>query len=227
MCLLSVAITGSNAPAERQVNAMLAALGGREAWAAVRNTVNDSRQNRAGEPAVVRAVVTVDFEQPRFRIETTGEDLHLIRVIDGDRHWRKTSAGVIEPVPEDFLQEDRAWYAGHVYRTIHRLARRDPALRAEEGVDGRLEVHEGVIGSPGSSSIRELSPMPSERMRMTSEACAARGSSSRLASAIHSGSPVRTAAGERCSSRWKSTRDWGKNSSRDRQLAPEENPELP
>jgi len=121
---------------------MLAALGGREAWAAARNSVNDSQQNRAGEPPVVRAVITMDFARLRFRIETTGPDLHLIRVIDGDRHWRKTREGRIEPVPEEVLEEDREWYSGHVYRTIHRLARRDPALHLTEGTDGRLEVHE-------------------------------------------------------------------------------------
>jgi hypothetical protein len=84
----------------------------------------------------------MDFERPRFRIETTGPDLHLIRVIDGDRHWRLTREGRIEPVPADVLAEDRRWYAGHVYRTIHRIARRDPALRLALGADGRLEVHE-------------------------------------------------------------------------------------
>jgi hypothetical protein len=121
---------------------MLEALGGRAAWAAAKNTVNDSQQNRAGEPAVVRAVITMDFERPRFRIETTGPNLHLIRVIDGDRHWRLNREGRIEPVPADLVAEDRRWYEGHVYRTLHRIARRDPALGLALGTDGRLEVHE-------------------------------------------------------------------------------------
>jgi hypothetical protein len=135
-------IAASTSPPEAQADRMLAALGGREAWAAMRNTVNDSQQNRSGEPPVVRAVVTMDFVRPRFRIETTGPDLHVIRVIDGDGSWRKTRAGRIEPVPAQLLAEDLEWYAGHVYRTIHRVARRDPALQLVEGKDGRLEVHE-------------------------------------------------------------------------------------
>jgi hypothetical protein len=130
-------------PAGVQADRMLAALGGRGAWAALRNTVNDSQQNRAGEPVVVRAVITMDFERPRFRIETTGPGLHTIRVIDGDRNWRKTREGRIEPVPADLVAEDLAWYAGHVYRTIHRVAGRDPKLSLAQGADGRLEVHEG------------------------------------------------------------------------------------
>jgi hypothetical protein len=131
------------AAAPEQADRMLAALGGREAWARVRNTVNDSQQNRVDEPTVVRSVITMDFTQPRFRIETTAPDLHLVRVIDGEQSWRKTRDGRIGPVPEQTMAEDLAWYAGHVYRTIHRLARRDAALSLSEGDDGRLEINEG------------------------------------------------------------------------------------
>ena len=35
------------------------------------------------------------------------------------------------------------WYAGHVYRTLHRIAARDPALRLAVGVNGRLEAYAG------------------------------------------------------------------------------------
>ena len=86
LCVCSSAVAAGPSPAERLADRMLVALGGREEWAAVTNTVNDSQQNRAGEPPVVRAVVTMDFDRPRFRIETTGPNLHLIRVIDGDRN---------------------------------------------------------------------------------------------------------------------------------------------
>ena len=143
LCLHSFAAAADPSAAEAQADRMLAALGGRAAWAAAKNTVNDSQQNRAGDSAVVRAAITMDFERPRFRIETTGPDLHWIRVIDGERSWRKTREGRIEPVPEQLIAEDLVWYAGHVYRTIHRVARRDRALQLAEGEGGRLEVHEG------------------------------------------------------------------------------------
>ena len=68
---------------EQSVERMLTAIGGRTAWAGLRNTVNDSQQNRLEEPTVVRAVITMDFTRPRFRIETTAPNLHVIRVIDG------------------------------------------------------------------------------------------------------------------------------------------------
>lgn len=139
---VSYAADTNGSAAETQARRMLAALGGREAWAVARNTVNDSQQNLKGDPPMLRVVITMDFERPRFRIETTGPGLHLVRVIDGERSWRKTREGRIEPVPGPLQEEDLTWYGGHVYRTIHRVARGDPALSLAEGKDGRLEVHE-------------------------------------------------------------------------------------
>lgn len=140
---LAATAVAAQSDAERLAQRMLDALGGREAWAAARNTVNDSQQNWDGDPSVLRVVITMDFEQYRMRIETRGEGLHLIRVIDGDRHWRLTREGKIAPVSDETLAVDRRFYAGHVYRTLHRIARRDPALTLSLGKDGRLEVREG------------------------------------------------------------------------------------
>lgn len=130
--------------AERLAQRMLDALGGRAAWAAATNTVNDSQQNWDGEPPVLRVVITMDFDRPRLRIETRGEGLHLVRVVDGERHWRLTREGKIAPVTDETLAIDRRWYQGHVYRTLHRIAKRDPAITLGIGKDGRLEVREGA-----------------------------------------------------------------------------------
>lgn len=132
----------SSASATDLADRMLAAIGGRTSWAAVRNTINDSQQNRLEEPTVVRSVITMDFTTPRFRIETTAPGLRLVRVVDGDRHWRLTRQGAIEPIPEATLEEDRRWHAAHVYRTIHRVAAGDPALSLRVGRTGRLEILE-------------------------------------------------------------------------------------
>ena len=128
-------------PAARELaDKMLERLGGREAWADLRNTINGSQQNRAGEPTVVYAVITMDFERPRFRIETTAQDLHLIRVVDGENSWRLRGSGKIEGVPEELFASEMKWYGAHLYRTIHRVAARDPALSLGLGADGRLEI---------------------------------------------------------------------------------------
>jgi len=42
---------------------MLERLGGRSAWAGLKNTINGSQQNRAGEPTVVFAVITTTTAQ--------------------------------------------------------------------------------------------------------------------------------------------------------------------
>jgi hypothetical protein len=127
-------------PAEALADKMLDRLGGRTAWAGLKNTINGSQQNRAGEPTVVYAVITMDFERPRLRIETIAQDLHLIRVIDTDNNWRLNRAGKIEDVPADRVANDLKWYAAHLYRTIHRVAARDPELSLGIGEDGRLEI---------------------------------------------------------------------------------------
>lgn len=136
----------SAAPAETAAEALaeqlLAAVGGRSAWAAVTHLVNDSQQNRLDEPTVVRATVTIDFTRPRLRIDTLAPGLVLARALDGERHWRLARSGAIEPVPALTLAEDRRWYAGHVYRTLHRLAARDPALTVAVTPTRRLEVLE-------------------------------------------------------------------------------------
>jgi hypothetical protein len=128
--------------ADAQAERLLAAIGGRAAWAAAHNTRNDSQQNRAAEPTVVRAVITLDFRAPRFRIDTVGAGLNLARAVDGDHHWRRTRAGTIELYPADLLREDRQWYAGHVYRTLHRIAARDAAITLHKPQADRLEVFE-------------------------------------------------------------------------------------
>ena len=138
--LVSAQATDPGAMADR----MFAAIGGRAAWARVTNTINDSQQNRLDEPTVVRSVISMDFTRPRFRIETTAPGIHVIRVIDGERTWRLTREGRIEDVPDTLAREDRHWYAGHVYRTLHRIAARDPALRLAVNDRGRLEVFENA-----------------------------------------------------------------------------------
>ena len=119
LCLLPFASPASEA--EALTGKMLEALGGRGAWAALRGTVNDSQQNRVEPPNVIRAVIHMDFNAPRFR---------------------RTREGRIEDLPADRREEDLRWYQGHVYRTLHRLARRDPALSLSLAADGRLQVHE-------------------------------------------------------------------------------------
>ena len=137
-------MAGADPAADQIAERMLSALGGRDAWAHAKNTVNDSRQDWDGEPPELRVVITMDFERPRLRIETRGKDLHLIRVVDGEKHWRLSRDGQVGPISDNVLAIDRKFWQGHVYRTIHRIAKRDPAIALKVGKDNRLEVHEGA-----------------------------------------------------------------------------------
>lgn len=127
--------------ANKVATQMLEAIGGRQAWAELRNTINGSVQNRVAEPTVVYAVITMDFEKPRFRIETTAKDIRVVRVIDGDNNWRLRRSGNIEDVPQELVESELRWYGAHLYRTIHRIASRDPAISLGLDDQGRLEVY--------------------------------------------------------------------------------------
>ena len=144
--VLTVAILFQAAPtwgadgvsADQLADQMLAALGGRQAWAELRNTINGSRQNRVDEPTVVHAVITMDFERPRFKIETTAPGIRVVRVIDGDNSWRLRLSGNVEGVPASLYEEEMQWYGAHLYRTIHRVAARDSAISIGTDESGRL-----------------------------------------------------------------------------------------
>lgn len=142
LSLLGTVANGADVSAANKASEqMLEALGGRKAWAELRNTINGSVQNRVNEPTVVYAVITMDFQTPRFRIETTAQDIHLIRVINGDKNWRLRRSGNIEDVPQELVESERRWYGAHLYRTIHRIASRDPAISLDLDDQERLAVY--------------------------------------------------------------------------------------
>lgn len=132
--------------ADIQAERLLWAVGSRPVWASLTNTVVYSQQHRQDDPTDVGAVITIDYRQPRLRIDTTGPNLQLVRLIDsdGDRNWRVDRQGRPENVPEDPLAQDLRRYTAHVYRTLQRIAVRDPRLRLALGRKGSLEVYEGT-----------------------------------------------------------------------------------
>jgi hypothetical protein len=146
LVVAALAPVAAHASAQDLLERLLDAIGGRARWAALRATLNDSLQHRLVEPLEVRARILMDFQQPRFRIDTEGQGaaagLRLVRVLDGDVHWRRNREGALLPIPEPTLAEDRRWLAAHLYRTLARLARQDALLSVQLGAEGRLEVFE-------------------------------------------------------------------------------------
>lgn len=131
--------------ADIQAERLLWAVGGRPAWAGVTNTVVYSDQYRQGEGTAIGVVITSDYQRSRLRIDITSPNLQQVRVIDskGDRNWRLDRQGRPEKIAENPLARDLRRYTGHVYRTLQRIAVRDPQLRLATGRKGSLDVYEG------------------------------------------------------------------------------------
>ena len=110
----SVLAAAPMSEADIQAERLLWAIGSRPAWASLTNTVVYSQQYRRDDPTDVGAVITIDYRQPRLRIDTTGRDLQLVRLIDseGDRNWRFDRQGRREKVPEDPLARLRTDHEG-------------------------------------------------------------------------------------------------------------------
>ncbi|HEY0687367.1 MAG TPA: hypothetical protein VGD45_33860 [Steroidobacter sp.] len=140
----AVLAAASMSEADILAERLLWAVGSRPVWASLTNTVFYSQQYRRDDPTDVGAVITIDYLQPRLRIDTTGRDVQRVRLIDGDgdRIWHFDRQGRPEKAREDELAQDLRRYTAHVYWTLQRIAVRDPKLRLEIGRNGRLEVYE-------------------------------------------------------------------------------------
>lgn len=135
-------VSETDAIAER----LLLAIGGRSAWASVTTTILYSDQYRQGDTTVVGAISTIDHQQPRVRIDVTGPGVRQVRVIEShsDRAVRLDRPGSRpEKIVEDPLARDLRNYTEHVFRTLQRIAIRDPDLRLATGRKGSLDVYEG------------------------------------------------------------------------------------
>ena len=75
-------------------------------------------------------------------IETRGDNLQRVRVVDGDRDWRLTRDGDVAPVSDATLAEDHRLRQGHVYRTLDRIAKRHPRMPT---TSPRFTVHPAAL----------------------------------------------------------------------------------
>ena len=128
---------GTVSAAER-VEALLAAMGGREVWARtkfvhVRATHRDPRLGAYANQ------IWNDFTAPRVRIEAVIDGDRVTRVLNGTSGWR-VRRGETVPLTAAQIESEHAWWESNVYRTIHRLAVNDPDLIARAVGDNRLEM---------------------------------------------------------------------------------------
>ena len=132
--------------AEAAVDAMLAAMGGREAWADARGYRVEAMHYLAEEARPFRNEILLDFREPRLRIRGDRADGPRINIIDLDGVGEPAGWRLVEGRPVAMTEQERtdqrAWWHANVYRSLHRLARRDPALGVGWTEDGRLRVLE-------------------------------------------------------------------------------------
>ena len=114
-------------------------MGGRAAWAKVKFahveaihddlTIADSFTNK----------IWNDFTAPRVRLEAKNAVIDRRRGISEGRGWRWRDGEESALTPEQY-EDERAWWEANIYRTLHRLAVRDPELSARAAGEHRVEI---------------------------------------------------------------------------------------
>lgn len=119
---------------------LLAAMGGREAWGEVTFVHVEARHDDLDirEPFLNR--IWNDFREPRVRFWAGNDEFTSGRRIGGGGGVRETGPQSGTALSAEQYESDRSWWEANIYRTIHRMARRDPALGFRAATASRLEV---------------------------------------------------------------------------------------
>lgn len=124
---------------EERAERLLAAMGGREAWARVTFVHIEALHDSLGlaEPYTNR--IWNDLCRRRVRFEAKNARIDSRAGIDGDAGWRWRDGAPAEMSPER-LADERRWWEANVYKTIHRIALRNTGLSFKAVGEHRLEV---------------------------------------------------------------------------------------
>ncbi|MBX7186478.1 MAG: hypothetical protein K1Y01_15165 [Vicinamibacteria bacterium] len=119
---------------------LLHAMGGRDAWAAVTFVHVEARHDDLdiSEPFVNR--IWNDLKSPRVRFWAGNGEFTRARRIEGGVGMRELGPEAGARLTEAQYQADRAWWEANVYRTFHRMAKRDTSLTYRAPGPFRLEV---------------------------------------------------------------------------------------
>jgi hypothetical protein len=131
----------SGPSAAGRVDALLEAMGGRAAWAAARGYAVEARHLLATEPSPIANRILLDFRAPRVRIESARPSGTIVRILDHGRGWRLAPEGARQLTQAE-VEDDRRFWTGNVYRTLHRLAARARELSVEAATDERILVRQ-------------------------------------------------------------------------------------
>ncbi|MBA2623991.1 MAG: hypothetical protein H0U88_10310 [Chthoniobacterales bacterium] len=118
---------------------LLAAMGGRAAWAKVKFTHVEAVHDDVSIRDSFTNKIWNDFTAPRVRLEAKNAQIDRRRGIDGATGWRWRDGEQSVLTPEQF-EDERSWWEANIYRTLHRLAINDPDLEARAVGEHRLEI---------------------------------------------------------------------------------------
>jgi len=118
---------------------LLAALGGREAWAKITFVHVEAVHDQLNVRDPFTNKIWNDFSQPRVRIEAHNAALDRRRVI-AEGVGAASRDGVPRELTAQEVADETKWWEANIYRTLHRLAIGDPALTPKAVGDHRLEI---------------------------------------------------------------------------------------
>ena len=133
------AAQGSDAKGTERAEALLTAMGGRDAWSKVKFVYVEAIHDDLAIRDSFTNKIWNDFAAPRVRIEAKNAQIDVARGIANGKGWRVRGGERSELTPEQY-ESERAWWEANVYRTLHRLALRDPDLQVRAVGEHRLEV---------------------------------------------------------------------------------------
>lgn len=143
MLLLCVALSGAMfaqqdaGPARAEL--LLNAMGGRAAWSKVKFVHVEALHDDVGIRDSYTNKIWNDFSAPRVRFEAKNGQIDRRSAIDGAAGWRWRDGERKAMTPEQF-EDERSWWEANIYRTLHRLAVKDPELSARAVGEHRLEI---------------------------------------------------------------------------------------
>ena len=117
----------------------LEAMGGRGVWDKVKfvhvEAIHDDVTIR--DPFTNK--IWNDFTKPRVRFEAKNAEIDRRRGINDGTGWRFRDGERKALTPEE-VEEDLKWWEANIYRTLHRLAVKDPELTPRAVGEHRLEI---------------------------------------------------------------------------------------
>lgn len=118
---------------------LLAAMGGRAAWAKVKFIHVEAIHDDVGIKDSFTNKIWNDFTAPRVRLEAKNTEIDRRRAISGGAGWRWRE-GARRALAAEEVQDERKWWEANIYRTLHRLAINDPDLSARAVDEHRVEI---------------------------------------------------------------------------------------